>query len=145
MASYYVIKSYATKQNFISRHSSELMWSKDNSKADVYTEADIIIKKDDKHLFQVDLIVDISAIASITQRNIFDIKIIFTSLVFIDETISEQERERILMVDVPKEAFCSVQDVVKQMTENAGYNALSIDAFDFDYKFQCSQRYCKEE
>ena len=66
-------------------------------------------------------------------------------MVFIDETISEQERERILMVDVPKEAFCSVQDVVKQMTENAGYNALSIDAFDFDYKFQCSQRYCKEE
>lgn len=45
MASYYVIKSYAAKQNFISRHSSELMWSQGNSKADVYTEADIIIKK----------------------------------------------------------------------------------------------------
>lgn len=145
MAPYYVIKSYAAKQNFISRHSSELMWSQDNSKADVYTEADIIIKKDDKHLFQVDLMVDVSAIASITQRNIFDINIIFTSLVFIDETIGEQERERILMVDVPKEAFSSVQDVVKQMTENAGYNALSIDAFDFGYKFQCSQRHYKEE
>ena len=50
MAPYYVIKSYAAKQNFISRHSSELMWSQDNSKADVYTEADIIIKKDDKEI-----------------------------------------------------------------------------------------------
>ena len=82
--------------------------------------------------------VDVSAIASITQRNIFDRNIIFTSLVFIDETINGRERERILMVDVPKEAFCFVPDIIKQMTESAGYNALYIDAFDFDYKIQSS-------
>lgn len=145
MTPYYLIKSYATKQNFINRHGSELIWSNDNSKADVYTEADIIIKKDDKNLFQVDLIVDVNAIASITQRNIFDINIIFTSLVFIDEKIGELDRERILMVDIPNVAFYSVQEMVKQMTSNAGYNALSIDAFDFDYKFQCYQRHCKEK
>lgn len=145
MESYYVIKSYAAKQNFISRHSAELMWTKDNGKADVYTEADIIIKRDDKHLFQVDLVVDISAIASILQRNIFDINIIYTSLVFIDETICEKERERILMVDVPNAAFRSVQNMVKQMTENAGYNALSIETIDFRKRFQFSQRHCKEE
>lgn len=142
MASYYVIKSYATKQNFISRHSAELMWSKDNSKADVYTEADVIVKKDDNHLFQVDLLVDISAIATVSQRTIFDINIIFTSLVFIDETISEQERERILMVDVPNAAFISVQDMVKQMTNNAGYNALLID---FNQRYQCNKRHSVEE
>lgn len=145
MASYYVIKSYAAKQNFISRHSSELMWSQGNSKADVYTEADIIIKKDDKHLFQVDLMVDVSAITSITQRNVFDIHIIYTSLVFIDETVSEQERDKILMVDVPSTAFSSVQEMIKQMTENAGYNSLSIDTIDFEHRFRCNQRIVNEE
>ena len=144
MAPYYVIKSYAAKQNFISRHSSELMWSQDNSKADVYTEADIIIKKDDKHLFQVDLMVDVSAIASVTQRNVFDIHIIYTSLVFIDETISEQERDEILMVKVPNTAFNSIQEMVKQMTENAGYNSLTIDTVDFEHRFKCSQRIANE-
>ena len=132
MAPYYVIKSSAAKQNFISRHSSELMWSQDNSKADVYTEADIIFKKDDKHLFQVDLMVDVSAIASITQRYVFDIHIIYTSLVFIDETVSKQERDKILMVDVPNTAFSSVPEMIKQMTENAGYKSLSIDTIDFE-------------
>ena len=144
MTSYYVIKSYAAKQNFISRHSSELMWSQDNSKADVYTEADIIIKKDDKHLFQVDLIVDVSAIASVTQRNVFDVHIIYTSLVFIDETANEQERDKILMVNVPSAAFTNVQDMIQQMTENAGYNSLSIDSIDFEHRFRCGQRIVNE-
>lgn len=121
------------------------MWSQGNSKADVYTEADIIIKKDDKHLFQVDLMVDVSAIASITQRNVFDIHIIYTSLVFIDETVSEQERDKILMVDVPSTAFSSVQEMIKQMTENAGYNSLSIDTIDFEHRFRCNQRIVNEE
>lgn len=145
MAYYYVIKSYVAKQNFISRHSSELMWSQDNSKADVYTEADIIIKKDDKHLFQVDLIVDVSAIASVTQRNVFDIHIIYTSLVFIDETANEQERDKILMVNVPSAAFTNIQDMIQQMTENAGYNSLSIDSIDFEHRFRCNQRIVNEE
>ena len=145
MATFCIIKSYSVKQNFISRHSFEQMWLHDNSKADVYTEADIIIKKDDNHLFQVDLIVDVSAIESITLRNIFDIHIIYTSLVFIDETVSEQERDKILMVDVPNITFPSVQEMIKQMTENAGYNRLSIDAIDFEHRLRCNQRIVNEE
>ena len=104
-----------------------------------------IIKKDDKHLFQVDLMVDVSAIASITQRNFFDIHIIYTSLVFIDETVSEQERDKILMVDIPNTAFSSVQEMIKQMTENAGYNSLSIDTIDFEHRFRCNQHIVNEE
>lgn len=49
------------------------------------------------------------------------------------------------MVDVPSTAFSSVQEMIKQMTENAGYNSLSIDTIDFEHRFRCNQRIVNEE
>lgn len=132
---YYVIKSYASKQNFISRHSAQLLWSQENCNANIYTEADVLVNKDDKHLFQVDLIVNINAIESSTQRSVFEIHIIFTSIAFIDDSITDLEREKILMVNIPQESFGIVQEMVKQMTENAGYNAPIIESIDFEQQY----------
>lgn len=138
MASFHIIKSSATKQNFISRNSSELMWSPNNSKANVYTDVDVIIKQDDDHLFQVDLLVDLTTVDAISQRHIFEIHIIITSIVFIDEESCSSETDRLLMVDVPQSVFCKIQNIIKQMTENAGYSPLNIEQINFEKKYRKS-------
>lgn len=138
MTSFHIIKSYATKQNFISRNSSEQMWLPNNSKANVYTDADVIIKRDNDHLYIVDLLVDLTALDAISQRNIFEIHIIITSIVFIDKESCSSETDKLLMVDVPQNIFSKVQNIVKQITENAGYNPLLIEQINFEQKYRKS-------
>ena len=138
MTSFNIIKSYANKQNFISRNSSEQMWLPNNSKANVYTDADVIIKRDNDHLYIVDLLVDLTALDAISQRNIFEIHIIITSIVFIDKESCSSETDKLLMVDVPQNIFSKVQNIVKQITENAGYNPLLIEQINFEQKYRKS-------
>lgn len=138
MAYFHIIKSYVTKQNFISRNSLELMWNSDNRNANIYTDAEIIIKRDDEHLFQVDLLVDVTALDAVSKRNIFEIHIIITSIVFIDKESCSSETDKLLMVDVPQSVFCKVQNIVKQITENAGYTPLDIEQMNFEQKYRRS-------
>ena len=138
MTSFHIIKSYAIKQNFISRNSYEQMWLPNNCKANVYTDADVIIKRDNDHLYIVDLLVDLTALDAISQRNIFEIHIIITSIVFIDKESCSSETDKLLMVDVPQNIFCKVQNIVKQITENAGYKSLLIEQINFEQKYRKS-------
>lgn len=139
MAPFHIIKSYVTKQNFISRNSSEHIWLSNNNKANVYTETDVIIKHDNEHLYLVDLLVDLTALESVSKRHIFEIHLIITSMVFIDQESCTRETDRLLMVDVPQNTFYKVQDIVKQITENAGYAPLHIELINFEEKYKRSE------
>lgn len=140
MSSYYIIKSYAVKQNLISRRFAELIWSCENCKADVYTEADVIIRKDDDHLYQVDLIVDINAMTADVKTSVYDIHIIYSSHVFIDDLTTDKEKEDILTVEVPNKTTSNIREIVKQLTANAGYTPLQIDDFHFSHRMRKSKR-----
>lgn len=140
MSSYYIIKSYAVKQNLISRRFAELIWSCENCKADVFTEADVIIRKDDDHLYQVDLIVDINAMTADVKTSVYDIHIIYSSHVFIDDLTTDKEKEEILMVEVPNKTTINIREIVKQLTTNAGYTPLLIDDFHFSHPMKKSKQ-----
>lgn len=137
MAKFNLISQFLKDISFESPNVPELFFKKENTQAKIEIGVDIQIKGSENNLFMVDLIMKVHSKLEEADKSIFLIESTYSGLVQLAEDVKdEEEKKRILLIDVPHLLFPSVRGLVARLTTESGFPPFALQPVDFEAMYE---------
>lgn len=136
MAKFQLISQFLKDFSFESPNVPELFFKQDNGQAKMEIKVDIQIKGAENNLYLVDLLVNLQSKLETDDKSIFIINANYSGLVQTEDTESEENRKKMLLIEVPQLLFPSIRAIILRMTGESGFPPFAMQPVDFEELYE---------
>ncbi|MCM1450321.1 MAG: protein-export chaperone SecB [Clostridiales bacterium] len=139
MANFSIVKEYLKCVKFSSPHTPGIFFNNDDGESKLAINIDVKCKSASDSLCDVTLSVTLSP--TLKDKEIFFLELEYSSLVLLNMNngAGEEEKRRVLLVEVPLAVYPIVRDFVAQITFRSGFPPVHLQNFDFEQHYQSKQ------
>jgi len=130
-----LITQFLKDMSFESPNVPQLFFSKEQSPAKMSINLDIQIKGAENNLYMVDLITKVHSTLEKDEKSIFRIDIVYSGLVSA-KFDKEEDLQKALLIDIPRQIFPAVRGLVLEITGNSGFPPFAMTPVDFEEMYK---------
>lgn len=131
---YKILTQYIKDFSFEHPSSPQIFFEKIEEKPKVEINVDIKAKKIGEELFDIALQIKINN--QVKDKTLFVLELDYSSVAHINKDVSEEERERIILIEVPQLTFPYARSIVTSITKDCGLPPLVLHNINFKEMFK---------